>query len=727
MSSLLASIARALSTHWKRGLLALVLGIVGLGVLIGSQSGSPEGDFTIPGTESQQALDLLQDRFPEAAGAQSQVVYTVPDGTIESPEAREAIGSSIEEIASLDHVSTVDDPFAKGGVVSPEGDTALVTVQYDVQQLDLEAADGEALEAAARTAEDGGVTVEARGELIELAAQQTFPVGELIGILIAIVLLTLLFRSGWATFVTLAGALTGVILSQMILAAVSEPLGIPEFATTLAVMLGLGAGIDYALLIFGRFREQLAAGDTPVEAAARAHATSGVSVVAAGLIVIVAISGLLAVGIPLVGKMGVGTGIAIAMVVFSSIVVLPIFAGALGKRLEPKDPAHVARSEGFERWGRRLVAHPWLAVGAGALVMIVLALPFTDLRLGQPDDGNKPAGTTDRRAYDQLADSFGAGFTGPLLLAVGSTDGGEVDPAQLGQVTAAIESDDGVAAVAKPAPNPDGTAAIINVIPTSSPQDERTSALVDRLRDQILPAATQDTSLDVFVGGQTANFEDFSNKIADRLPLFIGIVLVLSIVLLIAVFRSLWVPLASAVFNLLSIGAAYGVVVAVFQWGWGASLLGVESGVPIVSFVPLLMFAIVFGLSMDYNVFLLSRIREAYFEGDGPAESVVHGLSRIAKVVLVAGLIMTAVFLAFVSGNDVVIKMFGLGLGAAILIDVLIVRMVISPALMVLLGDKAWWLPGWLDRILPNVSLEGSHETRTERGPAPTAPEPSSA
>src|SRR5688572_12812542 len=274
MSTLLASIARSLATHWKRGLLGLLLGIVGLGALIGSQDGSAPGDFTIPGTESQQALDLLQERFPAASGAQSQIVYSVPEGSVDDPEASEAIAGSLEAIAALDHVSAVDDPFGREGVVSPDGSTALVTVQYDVQQLDLEAADGEDLEAAARTAEDGGVDVEARGELIELAAQQTFPVGELVGILIAIVLLTILFRSGAATFVTLAGALTGVILSQMILAAVSGPLGIPEFATTLAVMLGLGAGIDYALLIFGRFREELAAGSSPVEAAARAHATS---------------------------------------------------------------------------------------------------------------------------------------------------------------------------------------------------------------------------------------------------------------------------------------------------------------------------------------------------------------------------------------------------------------------------------------------------------------------
>ncbi len=269
-----------------------------------------------------------------------------------------------------------------------------------------------------------------------------------------------------------------------------------------------------------------------------------------------------------------------------------------------------------------------------------------------------------------------------------------------------------MAQVAPAQPNKAGDAAIVSVIPKTSPQDKATSALVERLRARTIPAATRDGNLNVYVGGLTASFEDFSSKISSRLPLFIGIVIGLSILLLIAVFRSIWVPLASAVFNLLSIGAAYGVVVAVFQWGWGASLLGAAEGTPIVSFIPLMMFAILFGLSMDYNVFLLSRIREAYFEGDSPRESVAHGLSRIAKVILTAGLIMSSVFLGFATGDDTIVKMFGVGLGAAILIDVLIVRMVVSPALMALLGDKAWWIPGWLDRVLPNVSLEGGHEDR---------------
>jgi RND superfamily putative drug exporter len=715
MSQLLASLARSLTSHWKRGLAGLVLAIVLIGAVVGSQGGTAAQDFSVPGTETQKAQDLLQAKFPSASGAQSQVVFTVPSGALTDARPKAAVTGALGAIAKLPHVSSVSNPLAPGGNLAKNGRTGFATVQYDVQQTNLEKADGKALEKAARSAETAGVGVSMRGEVVDLAAQQDAPVGELVGIAIAILLLTLLFRSGWGAFVTLVGALIGVMLSQLVLQAVKGPLGIPDFATQLAVMLGLGAGIDYALLVFSRFREEFATGVSAPEASARANATSGTSVVAAGLIVMVAIAGLLAIGIPLVGKMGLGSAIAVAAVVLSSITVLPIFAGMLAKRLHPKDPEHVAASEGFARWGRRLVRRPWIPVTAGGLALIALAIPMTDLRLGQPDDGNQPAGKTQRVAYDQLSDAFGPGFSGPLLLAVGAKDGGRVDLAKLGAVSAAIKATTGVESVAPPIANTAGDAAIVTVTPTTSPQDDRTSRLVETLRGEVVPNATRGTGLDVYVGGQTAAFQDFSTKISGRLPLFIGIVVGLSILLLVAVFRSLWVPLVSAVFNLLSIGAAYGVVVAVFQWGWGASLLGVEQGVPIVSFVPLLMFAILFGLSMDYNVFLLSRIREAYFEGDSPSESVVHGLSRIAKVVLTAGLIMSSVFLAFMTGNDVVIKMFGLGLGSAILIDVLIVRMVVSPALMALLGDRAWWMPAWLDRVLPNVSLEGHHDGRAEQ------------
>ncbi len=341
------------------------------------------------------------------------------------------------------------------------------------------------------------------------------------------------------------------------------------------------------------------------------------------------------------------------------------------------------------------------------LVLLIFAAPVTQLRLGQPDDGNQPEGKSQRVAYDSLSKAFGPGSNGPFLLAVDIPKGAAANEAQLAKLQKAVADTPGVVNVAPPQVSEDGEMATVFAIPATAPQDAKTSALLERLREDVIPAATAGTPLKVYVGGQTAGFEDFSDKVAGRLPLFISVVIGLSVLLLIAAFRSLWVPLVSAVFNLLSVGAAYGVVVAVFQEGVGASLIGVDSGVPIVSFVPVMLFAILFGLSMDYNVFLLSRIHEAYNEGDGPRESVVHGMARIGKVILFAGLIMAAVFLAFVTQADVIAKMMGLGLGLAILIDVLLVRLVIAPAVVTLLGDRAWSLPRWLDRLLPNVSLEG--------------------
>jgi RND superfamily putative drug exporter len=717
MSALLARIARSLTAHWVRGLIGLVVALVVIGIAIGSQNGSAADDFSIPGTESQKALDLLEAKFPTQAGAESTIVFTSQDGKLTDPQEKQTVESALAAVAKLPHVAKdgVESPLAPDSpALSDDGKTGFATVKYDKQSIDLDKEDGDKLIDTAEQANANGVHVELRGEVVDLSTQEVGGYGEIVGLGIAFILLWLLYRSFSAMIVTLLGAVIGVAISQMIILAVQKPLGLPEFTHTLALMLGLGAGIDYSLLIVSRFREQLAAGDAAPEAASRANATSGVSVVAAGVIVMVAIAALLTVGIPLVGKMGIGTAIAVACVVVSSISVLPIFLGAFKRWMSPKDPEHVARSEAFTRWGQRLTARPWLAVIAGGLVLIVIAIPFTDMRLGQPDDGNQSTSTTQRQAYDELSEAFGPGFNGPLILAVGSKDGGKLDPQSLDSLKGSLEDVQGVESVGAPATNDAGDAAVIRVTPTTSPQDEQTTKLVDRLRDDVLPRDTADTNLQVYVGGQTAAFEDFSAKVSGRLALFILVVIGLSMILLMAVFRSILVPLASAVFNLLSIGAAYGVVVAVFQWGWGASLIGASSDVPIISFIPLMMFAILFGLSMDYNVFLLSRIREAYFEGDSPSESVVHGLSRIAKVILVAGLVMSSVFLAFIIGGDTITKMFGVGLGAAILIDVLVVRMVVSPALMTLLGDKAWWMPRWLDRIVPNVSLEGGHDSRAK-------------
>jgi RND superfamily putative drug exporter len=706
MSELLARIARYLTEHWVRGLVTAVIVILLLGVAAGA-GGEAADDFNIPGTESQQALDLFRAHSPAFAGADSTLVFTTENGKVTDAGPKAAITGALEKVRGLDGVEQVADPFAEGGTVSRDGTLAAVEVRYSTEPQDLDKADGEALMSAADSAEKDGVEVSARGVLIDLASEQDAPVGELIGVGVAIILLTLLFRSLAAMGATLIGALLGVMVGQILLAALAKPLGLPSFATVIAVMLGLGAGIDYALLIIGRYREQVALGDSPRDASAKAAATSGASVVAAGVIVMVAIAGLLVIGIPFIGKLGIGAAIAVGAVVVSALTVLPIMMGAFKRWLRPRKPGHVRPSPAFERWGERVTARPWLSIAAGVLVLLVFAAPVTQLRLGQPDDGNQPVGKSQRTAYDELSKAFGPGSNGPFLLAVDIPKGGADNEAQLAKLQKAIAGTPGVATVAPPQVSQDGEMATVFAIPKTAPQDAETSELLTRLREDGIPRATAGTPLKVYVGGQTASFEDLSDKVASRLPLFIAVVIGLSVLLLIAAFRSLWIPLVSAAFNLLSVGAAYGVVVAVFQEGFGASLLGVDSGVPIVSFIPVMLFAILFGLSMDYNVFLLSRIHEAYNHGDRPRASVIHGMARIGNVILFAGLIMAAVFLAFVTQPDVIAKMMGLGLGLAILIDVLLVRLVIAPAVVTLLGDRAWWVPDWLDKVLPNVSLEG--------------------
>ena len=704
MSHALARLGRSLSHHWKRSIAVALLAFVLLGALASAGGEAPD-DFNVPGTESQEALDLFRAHTPAFAGADSTLVFNVEQGTLEDAEAREAVTSTLAEVGELEGVAEVGDPYAEGFTqISEDRTIAAVDVRYTTEPGDLDKDEAELLIETAEGAEPA-VNVEARGIIADLASEQEAPVGELVGVLIAIVLLTLLFRSGAATAATLIGALFGVFISQIILAVLAAPLDHPSFAAFIAMMLGLGAGIDYSLLIIGRYREQRHAGDSVRDGAAKALATSGATVVAAGLIVMVAIAGLLVIGIPFMGKMGLGAAIAVAAVVVSALTILPIMMGMFGRRLVPKKPEHVAVSARFERWGERITARPWLAIAAGVGILLVFAIPVTQMRLGLPDDGNQPESRTQRAAYDLMTDAFGPGSNGPFLLAV-DTSGG-ADEGQLTQLADAVRETEGIESVAPPLPSEDGEMATIFAIPTTAPQDEATSDLLDRLRSEVIPGAVAGTPLKVYVGGNTASFEDLSAKVQRRLPLFIGVVIGLSMLLLMMAFRSVWIPLVSALLNLLSIGAAYGVVTAVFQEGIGASLIGADSGVPIMSFVPVMLFAILFGLSMDYNVFLLSRVHEAFDEGDGPRASVVHGLARIGKTILFAGLIMAAVFLAFVTQPDIIGKMMGLGLGMAILIDVLLVRLVVAPAVVTLLGDKAWWMPAWLDRVLPNVSLEG--------------------
>jgi RND superfamily putative drug exporter len=722
MAHFLGTLAAWAAQHWKRSLAIVALILVAVGVAASAGGGSFVDDFKTPGTESQTAIDVLQKRFPAAAGDTANVVFAVDSGTLSAPARRAAIERTIKEIRSQPHVTGAPDPFAKGsGQLSENGRIAYVPVQYDGTADALGQGPGQRLEEASKIGERADLEVSRNGAIVDQAEQTTAPVGELIGVAVAIIVLTIVFSSVAAMALTLISALIALAGGLLLLQFATAFADFPSFAPTLGIMLGLGAGIDYALLIVGRYREQLASGDSVGHSARVANATAGTSVVAAGAIVVVAIAGLLATGIPFVGKMGIGSAIIIAMVAVGAVTVLPTLMGAFARRLRPKRAEDVEPSQRFARWARLITRRPLAAAVVGGLVLVLLAVPFASLRLGQPDDGNDSPGSTTRVAYDRLAEGFGPGFNGPLVLAATTPADGS-GKTTLTRIRQAVAEDADVAFVSRPQASPGGDAAVLNVIPKSSPQDERTSELVNRLRDNVLPGVTRGSQVNVYVGGATATLQDLADKIAGRLPIFIAMVVGLSVLLLMAVFRSLWVPLVSAAFNLLSIAAAYGVVVLVFQDGVGSSLLGVDGEVPIVSFVPLFMFAILFGLSMDYNVFLQSRIREEYIGGAGPAQSVVRAMSRVGRIILAAGVIMTSVFLGFVSDPDVVVKTIGLGLAAAILIDVLIVRMVVAPAVMTLLGDRAWTLPAWLDRVLPRISLEGDLREE-ERPPEPAGPE----
>lgn len=724
MSDLLARLVRTITGHWIRALVIALIAVFAIGALSGTAGDPPPDDFDIPGTESQKAYDLFSAHSPALAGVDSTVVFSVEDGTLAQPDRKRAVNATLKEIQGLDDVLTVSDLYEpKAGAISEDGRIGYVDVRFDLEFGDVTKKQGEELGEATDAAEEAGVNVSMRGVVVDLAQEQEAPIGELIGVALAIVLLTLLFRSIAAMIATLIGALIGVATGQMLLVILAAPLGMPEFASVIAMMLGLGAGIDYSLLMIGRFREQAAAGDSVRDAAAKSAATSGSAVVAAGLIVMVAIAGLLVIGIPMIGKMGLGAAIGVAAVVVSALTILPIMIGALQRWLKPKKLSHVLPSKSFGRWGEIVTGRPWVAIAAGVIVLLIFAYPMTNMRLGSPDDGNQPEGKTQRTAYDLISEGFGPGTNGPFLVAVDIPKGETTNQSDLDGIADALNRTDGVTFASPAQVSEDGELATIFLIPDTSPQDEATSDLLEEIRTNVIPAATEENGLQAFVGGNTASFVDFSDKVSERLPVFILVVIGLSVLLLMAAFRSLWIPLVSALFNLLSVGAAYGVVVAVFQDGIGASLIGVDSGVPIMSFIPVMIFAILFGLSMDYNVFLLSRVHEAYNEGDGPRDSVIHGLSRIGKVVLFAGLIMASVFLAFVTQPDVIAKMMGLGLGLAILIDVLFVRLVIAPAVVTLLGDKAWWLPGWLDRILPNVSLEGHLVANRDPRGEPLSPE----
>ena len=705
--------------------LVLAVAVIVASATVGKEM---EDSMEVPGLDSQVAVDLLSGAGADTAGLTARVVATPTDPAatfFDSAPAQAALADVRGAVAALPAVIAATDPVGElagtdgaaravaSGSVSPDGRVALIWVQYPVME-ELSAEDLAELEAAVDEARDGSpLRIEFGGDLTQAFAEAGTGTGEMIGIGAAIVILLVAFGSVVAMGLPVGMAIGGLALGIAAMPLLNRLIDIPSWAPDMASMIGLGVGIDYALFLVTRHRELLHRGLPVAEAAGRAVATAGQAVVFAGGTVVIAILGLSVAGLPFMTGAGFATSVIVLLMVLASITIMPALLGVAGpwvnrlglpgRRRRGAAATTDGTSERWARWGRHVSAHAWpYAIGVTA-VLIGLTAPVFALNLGFPDEGSLPDSRTERRAYDLVADGFGPGRNGPLVIAVDLRgEASVVEP-----LAAAVAADPGVQSVAPPEVDADAGVATLLAFPTTSPQSETTLDTVARLRADVFPTVLDGTDASAHVGGSTANWGDMGNRVADRLPWFIGAVLALSFLLLVVVFRSIVVPIKAALLNLLSIGAAYGVLVMVFQWGWGKELIGLEATVPIVSFIPMFMFAVLFGLSMDYEVFLLSRVREEYLAtGDNDA-SVIRGLAGTARVITSAALIMISVFGGFVTGDDPAIKMLGLGLAVAILVDATVVRMVLVPATMKLMGDANWWLPAWLDRRLPTVDIDG--------------------
>jgi RND superfamily putative drug exporter len=603
------------------------------------------------------------------------------------------------------------------GAVSPDGRVAIIRLQYPVLS-DLGPGDLENLKAfAARAGQASPLRIELGGDLFFAFEESGAGIGEAIGLAAAIVILLLAFGSVIAMGLPIGMALFGLALGISSMALVTYLIDIPSWAPVLGSMVGLGVGIDYALMLVTRHREYLARGMTVEESVGRAVATAGQAVVFAGGTVVIAILGLAVAGVPFMTAGGIAVSLIVLIMVLASITLLPAFLGLAGHWINRLGIRRVRASQslGWQRWAEHVSKYAAAYAIGATVVLLALAVPVLALRVGTPDEGSLPDNRTERRAYDLVADGFGPGINGPLVIAVDiSKDARVVQP-----LFNAVKADAGIAAVAPPSVNPQAGVATMVAFPTTGPQDDATMETVKRLRAEVFPAVLRGSPATAHVGGQTATMADVGARVNDRLPWFIGAVILLSLLLLTVLFRSVLVPLKAALLNLLSIGASFGVMVMVFQWGWGAGLIGLESTVPILPFIPMFMFAILFGLSMDYEVFLLSRVREEYLATGDNTASVIRGIATTGRVITSAALIMISVFLSFVLSDDPSTKMFGLGLATAVFVDATIVRLVLVPAAMKLMRNANWWLPTWLARLLPAVhteSKEPSLQTANDEG-----------
>ncbi|MFE7462648.1 MMPL family transporter [Streptomyces sp. NPDC057499] len=698
---------------------------------------APEDAFSMPGTESQKAFDLLDRRFPggNADAADARIVFVAPEGQkITAGPNRAAVERVVADVADGPQVRTVLDPFALAGAVSGNGTTAYATVAFTAVPAELTDAATDALRDAAEAGQRAGLTVEMGGTALA-PESELGGATEVIGLVAAAVVLLVTFGSLVAAGLPLLTAVVGVGIGAASIVAV----GMSTTTVTLALMLGIAVGIDYALFIVSRYRTERAEGHTAEEAAARATGTAGSAVVFAGLTVVIALAGLSVVGIPILTKMGVAAASTVVVAVLVALTLLPALLGFFPRAVLPR-AARKERPGGGEhhggerpsrkrpradrpalgvRWARAVVRRPLAVLVLAVLGLGLISLPALDLRLGMPGDEAQPTSTTQRRAYDALADGFGPGFNGPLTVVVDAK--GAADPkAAADRAGKRLAATGGVTAVTPAAFNEAGDTAVLTVVPATGPSSGATAELVHDIRGTARGLAA-DTGATMLVTGTTAVNIDLAQKVNESLPAYLALVVGLAFLLLMLVFRSLLVPLKAALGFLLSVAAAFGTIVATFQWGWFADVLGIEQTGPVVSLMPIFLIGVVFGLAMDYEVFLVTRMREAYVHGERPGAAVVTGFRHSARVVGAAAVIMIAVFAGFVGMTDPMIKMVGVGLAAAVFFDAFVVRMTLVPAVLALLGDRAWSLPGWLARVLPEVDVEGEALNRPapERQPAP--------
>lgn len=701
MTTSLTRLGRYCALRPRRTLLLWVV-VLALAWTVAATFGTPgEDDYDIPGTESLAATTFLRAEFPDVSGDEARVVLHD-----DRPLSDNQIGRTAAAIADLDDVGAVTTRW------SDDGRTALVSVQYTEPVTSFHGTEAlDALDTATAAVRDTGVQVEYGG----LVAENAMPAGsnaELIGIGVALVVLLLAFGSVLAAGLPLLVALFGLGVGMALVTTIGSLIDVSGSAPMVATMVGIGVGIDYALLLLSRYLDLVRHGEAPVDAAARATGTAGTSIVYAGAAVLVSVSGLALGGLPVFTSFGYATGLVVLAVVAVSVTLVPALCAWSGHRMIPRrrrNQPTPARSPLTARWAatvaRRPVAFALLAVTA----LLALAAPTLTMWTWPQDAGTQDESRTTRQAYDLVRDAFGPGANGPLVVAVDLTTG--ADP---GEIAERLRADSGVALVSDPVTSASGRAAVMTVEPTTDPQDPASADLVDHLRTEVLDD-------EAMVTGTSAVFADIAEKLSDRLWLVIAFVVSTSFVLLTAMFRSVVVAAKAAIMNLLSVGAGYGVLTAVFQWGWGAELLGLPHSTPVSTWVPILLFTVLFGLSMDYEVFLLSRIRQAWLDSGDTAASVVEGLAATGRVITSGALIMVSVFVAFGLDTDVTVKMIGVGMAAAIAVDATIVRMVLLPATMRLLGDLNWWMPRWLDRVLPSLDHPAPAAQRTVEEPQPAA------